>query len=239
MRRSWSTTLLAIASTASLVGSAVWLAILVRTDAAQHILTHLESGETIAIEFDADDPHRFSSDERAAIAEVARQTLPDVRRVMPATPASLVLRVRSATQDKVIPETGETASNFQPNILAWRVDAGRQEGVAAIARSQLRPTLFHELHHLVRTAPPWWIPRARSACVTNRFARQKPRKQRHRAVDPDGPPVLEPRLGSEEAERLAHERRMARIDQMRRYQTGAAVVDYEHPPWMQGEEYEP
>jgi uncharacterized protein YjaZ len=53
---------------------------------------------------------------------------------------------------KVIPETGETSSNSEPNVVNWTVDASRKEGVAGVARSQLRGTLFHEIDHLVRFA---------------------------------------------------------------------------------------
>jgi Predicted Zn-dependent protease (DUF2268) len=125
--------------------------VLVRDDVARAPETiGLPSGETILVEYDADDPHAFTPEERVAIAEVARDALPDVRRVLPSAPASLVLHVRSAGDGGVIPETGENASNALPNAIYWRVDPTRHGGVAAIARIQLRPTLFHEIHHLVR-----------------------------------------------------------------------------------------
>jgi hypothetical protein len=144
--------LLAIASTLSLVGGVVWLVVLVRKDAAKRPSTlHLDSGETVTIEYEADDPYVFSSDERAAIADEARRTIPDVRRALPATPASIVLHVGSEPPDKVMPETGDRAWTIAPNGVAWRVDPSRKEGVVAIARAQLRSVLFHELHHAVRT----------------------------------------------------------------------------------------
>jgi len=104
----------------------------------------------VTVEYEPGDPHVFSREERRAIEEVAERTLPDVRRLLPQLPPSILLRV--STSKAVIPETGENGSSSQPNVVHWQVDAGRSEGVAAIARTQLRATLFHELHHLVRAA---------------------------------------------------------------------------------------
>jgi hypothetical protein len=69
----------------------------------------VDSGETVTVEYDLSDPYEFSSDERATIADVARRAAPDVRRILPEAPASIVLRVTSAPPDKVTPETGDAA----------------------------------------------------------------------------------------------------------------------------------
>src|SRR5206468_11826476 len=79
---------------------------------------------------------------------VAARTVPEVRRLLPDLPPSIVIKVQSSRD--VIPETGENASNVEPNVVVWQVDATRS--VIAIARRELRATLFHELHHLVRRA---------------------------------------------------------------------------------------
>ncbi len=112
-------------------------------------LAACRAGDAV-VEIEGGDPHAFTRDERRAIEEVAARAVPDVRRLLPALPSPIVVRVESGT--KVIPETGETATAEQPDVVHWRVDASRPEGVAAIARAQLRPSLFHELHHLVRGA---------------------------------------------------------------------------------------
>jgi uncharacterized protein YjaZ len=104
----------------------------------------------VTIEYEPNDTHVFSREERRAIEDVAGRTLPEVRRVLLGVPPTIVLKVRSSTA--VIPETGEGATSFQPNIVEWQVDASRKEGITAIARTQLRATLFHELHHVVRAA---------------------------------------------------------------------------------------
>jgi hypothetical protein len=104
----------------------------------------------VTVEYLPHDSHVFSREERRAIEDVANRTVPEVRRLLPDLPRPIVLRV--STSHDVIPETGENGSNFQPNVVDWRVDANRPEGVVAIARRELRATLFHELHHLVRCA---------------------------------------------------------------------------------------
>jgi hypothetical protein len=104
----------------------------------------------VTVVYEENDPHAFSREERRAIEEEAARTIPDVRRLLPALPPSIVLRV--STGKSVIPETGENGSSSQPNVVHWQVDASRSEGVANIACAQLRATLFHELHHLVRAA---------------------------------------------------------------------------------------
>lgn len=50
----------------------------------------------------------------------------------------------------MIPETGEAGSSVSPGHISWTVNPSRPEGPAAIAKSQLRSTLFHERHHQVR-----------------------------------------------------------------------------------------
>ena len=119
------------------------------TAALSFVVPACRSSE-VTVEYAPHDAHPFSREERRAIEEVAQRTILEVRHLLPDLPKSIVLKV--STSRDVIPETGENASNFQPNVVDWRVDPGRSGGIAAIARTQLRATLFHELHHLVRSS---------------------------------------------------------------------------------------
>ena len=83
------------------------------------------------------------------IQEIAIATEADVREFLPQLPSEITLTV-SAAGSGVIPETGETGLAPGPGHLNWTVDPSRPEGIAEIARNHLRPTLFHELHHLAR-----------------------------------------------------------------------------------------
>ena len=92
----------------------------------------------------------FSSSEQRSIQRIADTAAIDVRNVLPALPRRLVLRVRTGTD--VMPETGEGASALPPDMVIWTVDRMRTEGVQQIIERQLRGTLFHEFHHIVRFA---------------------------------------------------------------------------------------
>jgi len=92
------------------------------------------------------DRYAFSQAERVAIQEVADAAARDVRVVLPALPRPLKLVVRPGND--VIPETGENATAVLPASVYWTFDADRD--VLSTIRAELRPTLFHEFHHLAR-----------------------------------------------------------------------------------------
>jgi hypothetical protein len=97
---------------------------------------------------DTNDRQYFPEEARAAVREVCMATEPEVRALLPALTQQIELAVQTGTF--VIPETGEVGMAAAPGRIRWTVDPSRPGGVAAVARSQLRFTLFHELHHLVR-----------------------------------------------------------------------------------------
>jgi uncharacterized protein YjaZ len=92
--------------------------------------------------------YEFSRAERRSIETVAAATAAEVRQLLPALPRQLEIEVQPSKN--AIPETGQAAGVRQPNIVLWTVDPSRTGGVAATVHRQLRPTLFHEFHHLVR-----------------------------------------------------------------------------------------
>jgi len=102
----------------------------------------------IEVEFYSVNGHRFTASERRAIERVARRTATEVRKILPALATDLVLRVEAGT--KVIPETGETGSAGAANVVTWTVNPNDPRGVRGIVDTQLRATLAHEFHHLVR-----------------------------------------------------------------------------------------
>jgi hypothetical protein len=104
----------------------------------------------VSVEFYFADGYHFSESERRAIQVVADKTAVEVRGFLPALPHDLVLRVEAGKD--VIPETGETGHAVVPNIVRWTVDPNRTGGVQTTTERELRRTLFHEFHHLVRYA---------------------------------------------------------------------------------------
>ena len=104
----------------------------------------------VDVRFYSSKDYNFSEAERGDIQAIADGTAIEVRRFLPALPRDLALRVQPSAS--VIPETGETGYATLPNSIGWMVDPKHLGGVGATAQRELRATLFHELHHLVRYA---------------------------------------------------------------------------------------
>ncbi|ERS86190.1 hypothetical protein Q672_14985 [Marinobacter sp. EVN1] len=97
---------------------------------------------------DTNDCRYFSKDARRTIGEVCADAEPEIRSLLGDLPENIELACQ--TGPYVIPETGEMGAAIAPNRIGWTVDDRLPGGVATIVRTQLRFTLFHELHHLVR-----------------------------------------------------------------------------------------
>lgn len=92
----------------------------------------------------------FTPAERRAIARIAGAAAIEARRHLPALPHQITLQVRSGPD--VIPELGATAAAVPPDWIVWTVDPEHADGVVTIANKHLRAAMFHEFHHLVRSA---------------------------------------------------------------------------------------
>ncbi len=101
----------------------------------------------IRVQYDIVEDYSFSSSELNAIQDIADEAVEEIRRLLPTLPDELVLHLRVG--DDVSPELGASATQAS-NTIYWTVDPERGEGVKAIAEAHLRPTLFHELHHMAR-----------------------------------------------------------------------------------------
>lgn len=91
--------------------------------------------------------HRFSSEARSRIEAIGIRAIADARALLP-LPQRIEIEIADGT--RVVPETGEGGVALAPGRIRWVVDAERAGGPAAIAERELRATLYHELHHLVR-----------------------------------------------------------------------------------------
>ena len=111
-----------------------------RADAAQT--------PSLDIEFVDAESYAFTEGDRDLIAEVATTTLAEVAALLDGLPDRVELTVQAG--DGVIPETGDGGLAVAPGQISWTVDPDRPGGVEAIVRARLRPTLYHELHHLAR-----------------------------------------------------------------------------------------
>ena len=104
--------------------------------------------QSVSVEFDDTGDHTFTDDERSTITAITSIVVAEVREVLPRLPPAITLTVEA--NSLVIPETGEMGMAPAPGRVHWTVDPSLFEGVKAIATKHLRPTLFHELHHLAR-----------------------------------------------------------------------------------------
>ena len=106
------------------------------------------SAPSVSVPFYSADNYTFSNAERKSIETIAQSAANEVHRLLPRLPRSLVLRVQPSAAD--IDVTGETGYPSLPNGLGWIVDPHYPGGVPATINRELRKTLFHEWHHLVR-----------------------------------------------------------------------------------------
>jgi len=104
----------------------------------------------VTVRYFRSETYTFSSADRAAIDRIANATAVEVREFLPRLPRQLELTVRPGTD--VITEVGAAAAVMPPAAVMWTVDPAHAGGVVATAQKELRATLFHEFHHLVRSA---------------------------------------------------------------------------------------
>ena len=94
------------------------------------------------------DGQSFSWSERRVIQAIADDAATEAKRLLPALPDSLILRAYVGRE--VLDDTGETAMHSASRVVSWTVDPTHPDGVAAIARTRLRPSLFFHSYGLVR-----------------------------------------------------------------------------------------
>ena len=111
------------------------------------LITFHSQANAITIEF-LEDTYTFSDEEREVIQSIADATEIEVRELLPALDEDLVLIVTAGKY--VIAHTGEGGMALAAGRVQWTVDPERAGGVVTIAKAQLRHTLYHEFHHLVR-----------------------------------------------------------------------------------------
>jgi len=88
----------------------------------------------------------LTAEERRELQRVADAAFREARAHLEGLPVRLTLLVQWGKD--VIPETGDNGAAGYPANIGWTVDPDRD--VLATIRTQLRPTLLHELHHLAR-----------------------------------------------------------------------------------------
>jgi len=113
-------------------------------------LTASCTGRDVEVVFYVSDGYTFSREEQQTIETLVQEAVRTTKPLLPELPTPLIVRVNPG--QKVMEETGQTGTFSLPNVVYWNVDPTEFGGVEAIANRQLRSTLMHEPHHLVRAS---------------------------------------------------------------------------------------
>jgi hypothetical protein len=106
--------------------------------------------QRIQVDFYTVDGHEFSLWQRACITLIAEAAEREVRSRLPQLPEQLSLRVQAGQPFEVDEHTGDTTAVLGPNAIMWTVDPRHMGSVIGVAFRELRVSLFHEWHHMVR-----------------------------------------------------------------------------------------
>ncbi len=100
----------------------------------------------LTVDYDENAETTLSSDEKKIIQRIAATTYGEVREILPALTGALTIEIRV---ESVYQASGDGGYAMSPTRVRWIVDPSKGN-VTDIARSDMRQTLYHEMHHLVR-----------------------------------------------------------------------------------------
>jgi hypothetical protein len=106
----------------------------------------------VTVEFYEVDGRALSWWERATVGLLAEAAAREVRSRLPQLPDALLLRVQPGKSFEVDERTGDATAVLGPNAIMWTVDPAHAGGVTGVALRELRVSLFHEWHHMLRDA---------------------------------------------------------------------------------------
>lgn len=110
------------------------------------------ASQSLQVDFYEVDGRALAWWERAAVTLIAEGAAREVRARLPQLPEELLLRVQAGKTFEVDEHTGDTTAVLGPNAVMWTVDPTHAGGVLGVALRELRVSLFHEWHHMVRDA---------------------------------------------------------------------------------------
>jgi hypothetical protein len=106
----------------------------------------------LQLEFYAIDGRGLSWWERMIVTLIAEAAEREARPHLPQLPEQLSLRVQPGQPFEVDERTGDNTAVLGPDAIMWTVDPRHAGGITAVALHELRASLFHEWHHMVRDA---------------------------------------------------------------------------------------
>jgi hypothetical protein len=104
----------------------------------------------VEIRFADSESYSFTPEDRAVMTEIVRDTVSEVRALLPQLPSEFAVTIETGDKSLVVPETGEAGRTMASGEIVWGVDPSRPEGAIGVAEAHLRSTLFHEMHHMAR-----------------------------------------------------------------------------------------
>jgi hypothetical protein len=107
---------------------------------------------SVQVEFYAVDGQELAWWEQATVGLLAEAAAREARTRLPQLPQALVLRVQPGTSVEVDEGSGDTTATLDSNTIMWTVDPTHRGGVFGVAVRELRVSLFHAWHHMVRDA---------------------------------------------------------------------------------------
>lgn len=106
----------------------------------------------VQLEFYEIDGRGLSWWEQATVGVIAEAAAREVRTRLPQLPQRLILRVQPGQAFEVDEHTGDETAVLDAHAIMWTVDPGHRGGVTGVALRELRVSLFHAWHHMVRDA---------------------------------------------------------------------------------------
>lgn len=106
----------------------------------------------LQVEFYSIDGRGLSWWQRMLVTLIAEAAEREARPRLPQLPDQLLLRVQPGQSFEVDEQSGDTTAVLGPTAIMWTVDPGHAGGSALVALYELRASLFHAWHHMVRDA---------------------------------------------------------------------------------------
>ncbi|MGN6226484.1 MAG: DUF2268 domain-containing putative Zn-dependent protease [Dyella sp.] len=90
----------------------------------------------------------LSGAERSMVEQICSDTSAELRTMLPTLPREV--RVHVATHGRVIPQVGVGARAVTRKSMAFVIAPDHPSGSTRLIQKYLRPTMFHECHHMIR-----------------------------------------------------------------------------------------
>jgi uncharacterized protein YjaZ len=102
----------------------------------------------VDIKFDSKE-HTFSADEKTLISDIINKADKNVRKLLPALTAEIVVNVVTTNRNLDV-VGGGTGRADAPGVIEVMLSTATKGGILGAAKQSLKSVVYHEFHHLVR-----------------------------------------------------------------------------------------